>query len=135
MFYIYAGKQEALKAMGHTMRALIIDDEEDICVLLASYLRKQHIDVTYSFTLEEGLKKIKEFHPTILFLDNNLPDGLGIDAIEKIRKIKQDLKIIVISALTNLREKAMNSTADGFIDKPISFATIQKALNRKTGNY
>lgn len=108
--------------------ALIIDDEEDICILLSSYLRKKNIETHYSLTLKEGIKKVSELKPTILFLDNNLPDGSGIDSIPQIRSFSKRLKIIVISAMSNLRDKALSNSADGFIDKPISFENIQELI-------
>jgi DNA-binding response OmpR family regulator len=109
--------------------ALIIDDEEDICILLSSYLRKKNIETHYSLNLKEGLKKISELRPSILFLDNNLPDGSGIDTIPLIRSLGQKIKIIVISAMTNLKEKAFSNSADAFIDKPISFESIQTLIS------
>lgn len=108
--------------------ALIIDDEEDICILLSSFLRKKNIDTHYSFNLTDGKECIERLKPNILFLDNNLPDGSGIEAIPEIRKTNQKMKIVVISAMTNLKEKALANSADAFIDKPISFENIQMVL-------
>jgi DNA-binding response OmpR family regulator len=108
--------------------ALIIDDEEDICILLTTYLRKKNIDTHYSLTLADGLKKLVELKPEILFLDNNLPDGSGIDSIPQIRQITRNLKIIIISAMSNLKERAIANSADAFIDKPISFENIHPLI-------
>src|SRR4051812_17917179 len=108
--------------------ALIIDDEEDICILLTTYLRKKNIDAHYSLTLADGLEKLKEYKPTILFLDNNLPDGSGIESIPLIRQSNREMKIIIISAMTNLKDRAMANSADAFIDKPISFHSIQELI-------
>jgi DNA-binding response OmpR family regulator len=108
--------------------ALIIDDEEDICILLSSYLRKKNIDTHYAMSLRDGMKMLIDLKPTILFLDNNLPDGSGIDAIPEIRSFDKDLKIIVISAMTTLKEKAFANSANAFIDKPISFENIQMMI-------
>lgn len=108
--------------------ALIIDDEEDICILLSTFLRKKNIDAHYSLNLKEGLQKLAVLKPTILFLDNNLPDGSGIETIPLIRKLNNKLKIIIISAMSNLRERAIANTADAFIEKPISFENIQQLI-------
>ena len=108
--------------------ALIIDDEEDICILLTIYLRRKNIDAHYSLTLSEGIEKFKELMPNFCFLDNNLPDGSGIESIPVIRSIKRDTKIIVISAMSTLKDKAMANSADAFIDKPISFESIQRLI-------
>ena len=110
------------------IKALIIDDEEDICILISGYLKRQKIDPEYSLTLESGLEKIKSHSPQILFLDNNLPDGSGIDSILSIRQANNKIKIVVISALTNLQDKALNNGADAFIGKPISFQSLQNVI-------
>jgi two-component system, OmpR family, response regulator len=111
-----------------SIKALIIDDEDDICLLLSSFLKKQSLEVCISNNLKDGLRITEEFQPDILFLDNNLPDGSGIDAIDEFRKLNSDMKIIVISALTTLQQKAMDNSADGFLGKPISFASIYSLL-------
>ena len=108
--------------------ALIIDDEEDICILLSTFLRKKNIDTQYSLTLEDGIEKLIQLKPTILFLDNNLPDGSGIDTIPLIRKLHLNIKIVIISAMSNLRDRAIANSADAFIDKPISFKNIQQLI-------
>jgi two-component system OmpR family response regulator len=111
-----------------TQCALIIDDEEDICILLTTFLRKKNIDAHYSMSLIDGIEKLKSLKPNILFLDNNLPDGSGIESIPLIRKINRDLKIIIISAMTTLKDRAFANSADAFIDKPISFENIQQLI-------
>jgi DNA-binding response OmpR family regulator len=115
--------------MGVAVKAIVIDDEEDICLLLKSYLRKKHIDIRIASNIEEGIKLVDLFDPDILFLDNNLPDGSGIDSIQLFRSINFRMKIIIISALTNLKEIAMANGADHFLEKPISFENIQNMLN------
>ena len=58
-------------------KVLIIDDEIDFCLLLKSYLSKLRYEVYYSNSLNEGVEQAKKINPSIIFLDNNLPDGLG----------------------------------------------------------
>ena len=108
--------------------ALIIDDELDICILLSNYLKKRNIDADYTLTLRDGLEKLSTVRPDVLFLDNNLPDGSGIDTIQEIRNRSENTRIIVISAMSNLKEKALASSADAFLDKPISFENIVEVL-------
>jgi DNA-binding NtrC family response regulator len=110
------------------MCAVIIDDEEDICFLLAGFLRKQSMPTTYSHSLKEGILILSKLKPELIFLDNTLPDGSGIDCIPLIRSILPKSKIIVISALSNLRERAISNGANNFIDKPISFESILSIL-------
>ena len=109
-------------------RALIIDDEEEICKLFAVYLEKKNIPSFYALNLNEGLSKFEKYLPDYVFLDNNLPDGLGISLIKKFKEINPSSKIIVISAISDLAETAIIEGATGFVDKPISFQTIDKFI-------
>ena len=78
--------------------------------------------------IHDGMLYIDELHPDLVFLDNNLPDGKGIDMIGQIKQTGK-LRIVMMSAMTNLREEALKRGVDFFIDKPISFVEIQKILN------
>lgn len=109
-------------------RAMIIEDEVDICILLSGFLEKNSFITSYSTTIQEGLVKIIDFKPEILFLDNNLPDGSGIEILPQIKKTFPNLKIIVISALSNMKEIALFNGANGFLSKPISFAHLSEYL-------
>lgn len=115
--------------MSVALRSIVVDDEQDICLLLSSYLRKKEIETVIATTIAEGLKLTREFQPDIIFLDNNLPDGSGIDSIELFRLENPKMKIVIISALTNLNVTAMNNGADHFLGKPISFDNIQHMLD------
>ncbi len=105
-------------------RILIIDDEEDICLLMKNYLQRRQSDVKYALNLKDGLRMIEEFCPDIIFLDNNLPDGIGLDEIKAIKKDHNQILLVMISAMNHLREAAFREGADHFLDKPISFKSV-----------
>jgi DNA-binding response OmpR family regulator len=67
------------------IRTLIVDDEMDICHLLTTILRRKNMEASFVNSLSEARSALKEGHPDILFLDNYLPDGLGIDFIHYVR--------------------------------------------------
>ena len=105
-------------------KILIIDDEEDICLLMKNYLQRRQSEVKYALNLKDGLRMIEEFHPDIIFLDNNLPDGIGLEEIGAIKKGHNQVQLIMISAMNHLREAAFKEGADHFLDKPISFKAV-----------
>jgi two-component system OmpR family response regulator len=109
-------------------KILIIDDEEDICRLLKNFFERRNIRVEYAKTLYTGIKLLQEFRPDIVFLDNNLPDGVGLNEIQTIRKVDSRVQIIMISAMNHLREKALDTGVDYFLEKPISFKSVGSFL-------
>ena len=108
---------------------LIIDDETDICLLLKNFLKKKSDNVSYSVTLKDGFSKMRELKPDLLILDHNLPDGYGIENISNFKKENNSMFIIVISAMSNLRNLALENGADYFLEKPISFSKLGELIS------
>jgi len=79
-------------------KVLIIDDEVDLCLLLKTYLNRRNYEVYYSHTLSEGMSRFKELVPDILFLDNNLPDGIGWEKAAGLLEKYPALQVHLISA-------------------------------------
>jgi DNA-binding response OmpR family regulator len=107
---------------------LIIDDEEDLCVLLKNYLQRQGAIADYALNLHDGMEKLNQNKPDLLLLDNNLPDGVGIDQINQIRERYYQGRLILMSAMGNLRERAIQAGAESFLEKPVSFRAIHDLL-------
>ena len=98
---------------------LIIDDEEDACLLIARLLRYKFSHIECAYSLAEGREKAGRVKPDVVLLDNNLPDGMGIDHINDFKKIcSNPVQVVVISAL-DIRSEALTAGADEFIGKPI----------------
>ena len=109
-------------------KVLIVDDEPDICLLLARKLQKKGFDASYAMSLHDGFEKFREVDPNFLILDHNLPDGYGLTNINRFKELNPQLKVIVISAEVNLGDRAAKAGADHFTPKPISFKDIEDFL-------
>jgi DNA-binding response OmpR family regulator len=112
-------------------RVLIIDDEVDICRLLSNLIKKEGLQTNYAHSLANGKNKIVDFYPHIIFLDLNLPDGIGFSIIPFIRERLPDAKIIIISAYDSTKEKeyAKNEMKiDHFISKPLNRKLILETI-------
>lgn len=114
------------------LNALIIDDEIDIWFLLSSMLRKHKLTTTFVNNLHRATEKLAENSPSVIFLDNRLPDGLGIDFISFIKKQNPVSKIVLITGHDSDedRNKALKNGADVFITKPFSGRMIDEALSK-----
>jgi len=110
--------------------ALIIDDETDIWVLLSSILRKHNFKTYYVNNLEAATKRMELEVPAIIFLDNHLPDGFGLDFIQFIKLNYPTTKIVMITGYDDHhnRKRALHEGADLFISKPFSSETINNSI-------
>jgi two-component system, OmpR family, response regulator len=117
-----------------SVKALIVDDEKDICYLLAHILSQRNIKTRQANTLSEAEKIIDGEAQTVIFLDNHLPDGLGINNIKLLKAKSPKSKIVMITAHDNAsdRLRARAEGVDYFIGKPFTkelvFNTIDKIV-------
>ncbi len=116
----------------NTHTALIIDDESDICFLLSNILRNNNLEVQFVNSINEGKSYLRKNNPHLLFLDNHLPDGYGIDFISYVKKEHAETKIVMVTAhdTPEDRRKALMEGADVFISKPFSASEIKKAIQQ-----
>tara|TARA_R110000868_G_scaffold81814_1_gene231349 strand:- start:6261 stop:6644 length:384 start_codon:yes stop_codon:yes gene_type:complete len=102
---------------------LIIEDNEQNMYLLNFLLTTNNYTVHQAFNGEDGFKKAHQYNPNIILLDIQLPD---MDGYTICRKLKSNglPKTTIIIAVTSYamggdREKALQSGANGYIEKPI----------------
>ena len=110
---------------------LIVDDEQEICFLLAVLLKQLGYEAEYAHSLHDGLAKIATMRDfDVVFLDLNLPDGLGSSMIPEIKRHNQDTKVVMISAHDGMlrRMKTEVEDIDEYISKPFSRDHIATTL-------
>lgn len=117
------------------LKVLIIDDETDICYLLSTLLKQKNLEAEYVNTLSNAALALKNDTPEIIFLDNHLPDGQGMNFISFIKSNYPSIKIVMITAHDTAADRnlALKEGADCFIGKPftrdIIYKTVEQLLN------
>lgn len=113
-------------------KALIIDDEMDICLLLRNVLKSLGLTAKYALNLEEAKRMARGFIPDLVLLDLNLPDGSGFDIINYLRKLNPGVKVIIQTAYDEeeYKRRAKSQGVEHFLTKPISIPTLRSALGR-----
>lgn len=116
------------------LKVLIIDDELDICYLLSGILKQKKFRTSYVNTLCDAEVALRNDQPALLFLDNHLPDGIGLDFISHIKHNYPVIKIIMITAHDSAaeRNRAYAEGVDFFLSKPFTRELICFALDTIT---
>ncbi len=114
------------------LKVLIIDDETDICYLLSTLLKQKNLEAEYVNTLSSAALALKNETPGIIFLDNHLPDGQGMNFISFIKSNYPGVKIVMITAHDTVADRnlALKEGADYFIGKPFTRDTIYKTVEQ-----
>lgn len=118
-------------SLQHSMQLLLVDDEQEICLLLNAMLMRYGARNTMAHSLADGREKLRSNGPfTGVFLDVNLPDGKGYDLIPSIREHSPEARVIVISAMDQERVHAIKAGADLFLAKPLDRNSILEGLRK-----
>jgi DNA-binding response OmpR family regulator len=104
-------------------KVLIIDDEPDFGLLLKNFFVKKNYEVFVSYTLTEGMKMLDSVKPDYIFLDNNLPDGLGWSKTEYILHEYPNVDLSLISAYYVPKTSA---TTFRIMEKPIALEELNE---------
>ena len=114
--------------MGEMRYALLVDDEPEICLLLANILRRGGTECSIAHSVQEGRAALAHAHFDAVFLDVHLPDGLGYELIKDIKATQPGARAIAISAVDSERSRAVSAGADLFVPKPFNRAMMLSSI-------
>jgi DNA-binding NtrC family response regulator len=102
-------------------KVLIVEDEGDMCLLLNILLNGKDMELDHVKNLLSAEEYLKKEKPSVIILDNKLPDGFGIDYITFLKSHYPSIKIIMISGYdASAKDVAMENGADVFLEKPFT---------------
>jgi len=113
---------------------LIIEDEADIKNFASRVLELEGYRVLQAEDGEEGMKSVRENPVSLVLLDLHLPKRSGWTVLV-LMKSELELSIIPIivftaSAGASQRERALKMGAADYLVKPLSAASLKKAVAR-----
>ena len=111
-------------------KILVIEDEGEIGLLLNIILNEKDFELDYVKDLSSADEYLQKEQPSVIILDNKLPDGFGVDFISYIKKKYAAIKIIMISGFASARDVALANGADMFFEKPFSKDELNNSLNK-----
>lgn len=120
------------------MTILIIDDDISLCNVLSEILEKLGNRCIISNNFYDAIKKIEKENPDVIFLDLNLPDKKGLDALKIIKNSCEELPVIIITGYATIENavEAIKAGAFDYLVKPLDkekiILTLQKAINVQT---
>lgn len=115
----------------HPRIALIIDDDPYIYSLLSILIKDLNFIAVHADTLAKARSFIARTCADVIFIDQRLPDGFGLEYIPNLRKICPDAKIIAITAqdVEENKVRVLEYGADYFLEKPFTVNRIREVLN------
>lgn len=119
---------------------LLVEDDLTFSLILESFLQKNGFQVTVCHRLKEAENSLTAASFDLLLLDYRLPDGNGMELLEKSRLLPYKLPVIIMTSFRDLRTavQAMRLGAFDYITKPVIpdelLLVVQQALQKKNAS-
>ena len=121
--------------MNDVTTILLIEDDRHIALALQIRLRSAGYSVVMGANVAQAMELVEEQVPDVAILDVNLPDGNGIELMQRLAGTTSTASIATIimtaSRKPGLREHALATGARAFLEKPFaSDALLDAVVNR-----
>ncbi|HEX7565110.1 MAG TPA: response regulator [Bradyrhizobium sp.] len=121
---------------------LVVDDEPDVEALFRQQfrrdLRAQRFVMDFAMSAADALARIAgtiEQSLILILSDINMPGMTGLEMLPRVREMRPDVPVIMISAYgdDDTKRKAIEGGAEGLLTKPIDFALLREQIDTRLG--
>jgi CheY-like chemotaxis protein len=126
------------RAIGKQSRksVAIVDDEEELCLLFSMLVKRLGYHVAcVAHDGDEIVQAVLEgsTHPDLILMDYRMPTMNGMQAAEKILRVRPKIKIIIATADDSVKERdpgeqSIISAGLYFLQKPFSISALVKTI-------
>lgn len=113
-------------------KVLIIDDDNFICEILKKHLQNHKYNVQIAYNGKSAEQIIKKSTFDLILCDFRLPDTSGFELLQKIRAVKQNTPVVIMTAYADVRMavKLMKMGASDYITKPIQHEELLSLIEK-----
>ena len=111
---------------------LVVDDDKDVCEYLEDFLTHDGYRVKTIFDPTLALHELREEDFHVVILDLMMPKLSGIDLLGKIRKLDDDVAVIILTGYPSLESAtaSIEHNVSAYIKKPFSIDEFRDVLQR-----
>jgi two-component system NtrC family response regulator len=111
---------------------LIVDDDKLFCKMLSHKVKTMGYSALCAETLKDAFAMSRQELFDVIYLDVNMPDGSGLDAIGRLREAASEPEVIIMTgdAGADGAEMAIKSGAWDYVAKPSSITNLILPLER-----
>ena len=115
-------------------RILVADDEESMRWVLSKALKRKGFTVDLAHDGRQALELIKDNCYDLAIFDIKMPGINGLDLLDKVRELKSDLLIVIMTAEASMKNavEAMKRGAYDYITKPFDLDVIDAIIEKVT---
>ncbi len=110
---------------------MIVDDSRISCAIISDLLSKTRFEVVATArTAAEAVEMFEQYRPEVVTMDMNLPDANGFECTKNLRKIDNNVRVVMISSMydDSLIEQGKTVGIFDFVQKPVRIDELLEAL-------
>jgi CheY-like chemotaxis protein len=122
---------------------LVVDDERDVEDLFRQQFRRElragQFMMEFAYSAPEALARItrpSDINLILLLSDINMPGMTGLELLPRVRELRPDVPVIMITAYgdEDTRARALKAGAAGFLTKPVDFKALHEQIAERLNN-
>ncbi len=116
-------------------KVLVVDDDNDMCMLLTRFLTRNNYTVSSANSGQAAIDWMKKNTPDLVLCDFRLDDMTGVQILSRIKEMHPDAAVIIITGYSDVKDavEVMKLGAFDYVTKPLFpdeiLLTIKKALS------
>jgi two-component system response regulator RegA len=109
---------------------LVVEDNPTMASVVCAALWQRGFDAVSCGSVAEARERIDTQPPRFALLDLRLPDGSGLQLVQRLRRARSDATIVVLTGFANVSTaiEAIKLGADNYLCKPVDTDVICAAL-------
>jgi len=123
--------------MGHAIKLLLVEDEEELIKIVETYFRDEGYDVRTAFSAEAAISQLSTFTPDVIVSDIKIGELDGFEFLEVVRSTPsvKDVPLIFVTIMDDRAsvERAGKLGASGYIIKPFDVEELHVKINEVLG--
>lgn len=113
-------------------RVLVCDDDITVSEIVALLLTDADWEVYTLPDCNNIIDKVASINPSVIFMDNKIPDEGGIVATQQIKNdpAYREIPVIYFTANSDIDELAKEAGADFILQKPFNISQLEETVSK-----
>jgi len=112
------------------VRIMIIEDDEEMRSLLKDFFEEEGFETDSVSNGVDALRMLSKDHFDLVITDIRMPGLTGLDILPRIRRLKPETPIIVMTAYgsDDVRRRSLERGATIYLEKPIHLSKLRTVI-------
>lgn len=116
--------------MNLSKKVLLIDDEENLCLLYREELESEGYSVRTAGDAAEAIRLLEQEVPDVVVMDIRMPRMDGIEAMGRMLSRRNDLPVILNTAYSSYKDDFRSWPAEAYIIKSSDLGELKRAIRK-----